>query len=234
MYYTSSAEVLEVTSRTARSQDLTDRLNIAGLTTAVSAVTGLHCTGLTIKAEGGFHRVYFAQCDGGAEYVVRVAFDRAEYRGMHKMESEVATIAWLAQNTNIPVPSILNYDPTVQNEARAPFMIMEKIRDMTLYKRWQTMSFADKHIAVRSLARIIVALAQTRFDRIGSIYPSSNSASGIDIGPMLPPSAPWFFTRDLSLDSGPWSTEREYLLACIARERAWAISHWKRRGKART
>ncbi len=42
---------------------------------------------------------------------------------------------------------------------------------------------------------------------------------------MLPPSAPWFFTRDLSLDSGPWSTEREYLLACIARERAWAISH---------
>ncbi|KAF8891992.1 kinase-like domain-containing protein [Mucidula mucida] len=194
--YTSSAEVLEVTSRTARSQDLTARLNIAGLTTAISAVTGLHCTGLTIKAEGGFHRVYFAQCDGGANYVVHVAFDRAEYRGMHKMESEVvfesiATIAWLAQNTNIPVPTILYYTPTSQNEARAPFMIMEKIRDMTLYKRWQTMSFADKHIAVRSLARIIVALAQTRFDRIGSIYPSSNSASGIDIGPMLPPSAPW-------------------------------------------
>ncbi|KAF9033225.1 hypothetical protein BDZ89DRAFT_1062968 [Hymenopellis radicata] len=223
--YTSSTELLAVTSRSVRSQDLNAHLNVEGLTTAVSRATGSHCTGLKIKAEGGFNRVYFAQCCGGAEYVARVAFDRSEYRGMNKMESEVATIAWLAQNTNIPVPTILYHNPTAQNEARAPFMIMEKVRDMTLYKRWQTMSLAEKHVAVKTLARIIVSLAQTRFDSIGSIYPSSSTGSGVVIGPMLPPSLPWFFTRDLSLDSGPWRTERDYLLACIARERAWAVSH---------
>ncbi len=87
------------------------------------------------------------------------------------------------------------------------------------------MSLAEKHVAVKSLARIIVSLAQTRFDSIGSIYPSSSTSSGVVIGPMLPPSLPWFFTRDISLDSGPWCTEHDYLLACIARERAWAVAH---------
>ncbi len=88
-------------------------------------------------------QVYFLQCYGGAEYVVRVAFDRFEYRGMHKMESEVflesvnlavplivievATIAWLAQTTDVPVPTILYHSPTDQNEAHAPFMVMEKV-----------------------------------------------------------------------------------------------------------
>ncbi|KAF9021310.1 hypothetical protein BDZ89DRAFT_244751 [Hymenopellis radicata] len=189
--YTSSTELLVITSRSARSQDLNARLNVEGLEIAVSRAIGIHCIGLKIKAEGGFNRVYFAQFYGGAEYVVRVAFDRSEYRGMHKMESEVATIAC----------------PTDKNEAHAPFMIMEK------------------HVAVKSVAKIIVSLAQTRFDRIGSMYPSSSTDSGVVIGPMLPTSLAWFYTPDVSLDSGPWNTERDYFLGCIARERAWAVSH---------
>ncbi|KAF9022649.1 kinase-like protein [Hymenopellis radicata] len=223
--YTSSTELLVITSRSARSQDLNARLNVEGLKTAVSRAIGIRCIGLKIKAEGGFNRVYFAQFYGGAEYVVRVAFDRSEYRGMHKMESEVATIAWLVQNTDIPVPTILYHSPTDKNEAHAPFMIMEKVRDMTLDKRWQTMSLAEKHVAVKSIAKIIVSLAQTHFDRIGSIYPSSSTGSGVVIGPMLPTSLAWFYTPDVSLDSGPWNTERDYFSGCIAREHAWAVSH---------
>lgn len=96
---------------------------------------------------------------------------------------------------------------------------------MTLDKRWQTMSLAEKKVAVKSYARIVVSLAQTRFDSIGSIYPSTSTSSGVVVGPMLPSSPPWCFTRDITLDSGPWRTEREYFLACIARERTWAVAH---------
>ncbi len=97
---------------------------------------------------------------------------------------------------------------------------------MTLATRWNTMSFDEKRIAVRALANIVVALAQTQFDKIGSLYPSPTHGSDIPvIGPMLPCCAPWFFTRDASLEAGPFRTEREYLLACIARERISTLSH---------
>ncbi|KAF9022650.1 hypothetical protein BDZ89DRAFT_1070470 [Hymenopellis radicata] len=221
--YKTSAELLVMMSRLERSQALNARLDVEGLKRALSRATGFHCSGLTLKAEGGFHRIYFAHCDGGRDFVARVAFDMVVYRGMKKMESEVATIAWLAKNTDIPVPTIIYYDPTTENEAHAPFMIMEKVRDMTLDKRWQTMSLDDKRVAIKSLAKIVVSLAQTQFDRIGSLYP--HDSGGPVIGPMLPPCVPWFFTPDISLDAGPWRSEREYLLSCIARERACTLSH---------
>ncbi len=97
---------------------------------------------------------------------------------------------------------------------------------MTLEKRWQTMSLDDQRVAIKALAEIVASLAQIQFDRIGSLYPAPNSGyGGPVIGPMLPPCAPWFFTGDMSLDSGPWRSEREYLLACVARERASTLSH---------
>ncbi|KAF8916910.1 hypothetical protein CPB85DRAFT_1215845, partial [Mucidula mucida] len=90
---------------------------------------------------------------------------------------------------------------------------------MTLEKRWQTMSLDDQRVTIKALAKIVASLAQTKFDRIGSLYPATNSESGGPvIGPMLPPCVFWGFTPDMSLDSGPWRSEREYLLACVARE----------------
>ncbi|KAF9023151.1 hypothetical protein BDZ89DRAFT_923774, partial [Hymenopellis radicata] len=83
----------------------------------------------------------------------------------------VATITWLAENTDIPVPQVLYYDPTAENEAHTPFMIMEKVvYFLSLSSPWQTMSLEEKGTAVKALAKLIVSLAQTRFDRIGSLY----------------------------------------------------------------
>ncbi|KAF8916911.1 hypothetical protein CPB85DRAFT_1559353 [Mucidula mucida] len=124
--YKTSTEMLAMSSRLQRSKALNAKLDVEGLKRALSKATGLRCSSLTLKAEGGFHRVYFAHFDGGRDLVARVAFDMVEYRGMRTMESEVATIAWLAQNTDVPVPTVIYYDPTDNNDAHAPFMIWKR------------------------------------------------------------------------------------------------------------
>ncbi|KAF9025672.1 hypothetical protein BDZ89DRAFT_1161673, partial [Hymenopellis radicata] len=227
MVMASSAEILEIRERQPRSLALNEKLDVEGLKAAIFNITGLHCHGLTKKAEGGFHRVYFAHCEGGQDFVARVAFDISDFRGTRKMESEVATIAWLTQNTDVPVPKIISYDPSTNNAANAPFILMEKARipGLTLTRKWETMSTAEKALSVTSLAKISISLLKTRFDVVGSLYPSPSKESGIVVGPMMLTCNPWCFNKDLSLGRGPWRTQREYFLACIARERAWTVAN---------
>ncbi|KAJ7159861.1 hypothetical protein C8R43DRAFT_1177445 [Mycena crocata] len=78
---------------------------------------------------------------------------------------------------------------------------------------------------VRLLAGYTAELLQTRFSAIGSLYPDGTDAQESTLGPMIPTCNPWCFRADATLDSGPWVTEIEYLVECIARELQWISSH---------
>ena len=86
------------------------------------------------------------------------------------------------------------------------------------------MSEAQREAIVLSLADVVITLLNTKFPSIGSLYSSVGDASAA-VGPMIPTCDPRCFRKDLSLDRGPWKSEREYLLACIARERHWISAH---------
>ncbi len=87
------------------------------------------------------------------------------------------------------------------------------------------MSTAEKALSVTSLAKIAVSLLKTRFNVVCSLYPSPSNKSEIVVGPMMLTCNPWCFNKDLSFERGPWNTQREYFLACIARERAWTVAN---------
>ena len=44
-----------------------------------------------------------------------------------EMQSEVATMAYVRQNTSVPVPEVFSYDCTTDNAVGAPYMLMERI-----------------------------------------------------------------------------------------------------------
>ena len=168
----------------------------------------------------------------------------------------MATIDWVAKNTNIPVPTVLFCDlsgnGTVDIHNRgpedderetfvgAPYMLMrkvgvktvatemvklnqfEQIPGRTLERMWPDMSESQRETVVRTLAGYVNELLQTRFSSIGSLYASDG---GTDVGPMIPICNPWCFRTDTTLDSGPWATEKEYLLGCIEREVQWISGH---------
>ena len=70
------------------------------------------CT-ITFLAEGAFNKVYDVQYGSNKHYIMRVA---APVQPQLKTWSEVATIEYVGQNTDIPVPSILKFNPSHDNE----------------------------------------------------------------------------------------------------------------------
>ncbi|KAJ7485226.1 kinase-like domain-containing protein [Mycena galericulata] len=236
----SSAEVLAIRERQPRSIKLNDSLDVKNLRQSICDITGNEECVLSKIAEGGFHRIYLATLSAGrkhakSELIVRVAFDIPDYRNTRKMESEVATINWVKRNTDIPVPTIMFYDPSGRSECAdsddeenlaavgAPYMIMEKVPGRTLDRMWPNMTQLQRETVVETLAGYTTQLLQTGFPAIGSLYPGENNDTSL--GAMIPTCSPWCFRTDSALNSGPWATERDYLLGCIDRELQWISEH---------
>ncbi|KAL0958462.1 hypothetical protein HGRIS_000603 [Hohenbuehelia grisea] len=92
-----------------------------------------------------------------------------------------------------------------------------------LSKIWTTLSQTQKDEVIKKLAEFNVTLIKaSSFKKIGSIFAIDGAFS---VGPLVPSCFPWFFRKDPSLDSGPWASEREYLLACVTRELIWISNH---------
>jgi len=64
------------------------------------------------------------------EVVARVA---RRFMPRLKVESEVATINFLRQHTNVPVPTIHYYDSNPYNRLGGEFILMSKVR-LVLYR----------------------------------------------------------------------------------------------------
>lgn len=82
----------------------------------------------------------------------------------HKTRGEVATLQWVRQNTDIPVPEVICFDASNQNDIGFEYIIMEKMPGTTLYLRWRKLSMAQKTALVERLAEFQVQLldASTR------------------------------------------------------------------------
>ncbi|KAJ7471861.1 hypothetical protein FB451DRAFT_1399165 [Mycena latifolia] len=224
----SSAEILEIREKQPPSKNLNEKLkNTDKLQKSICTIMALLAT------RSGFHRIYTAKLTGGREHdselIAQVAFDIPDFRKTRKMESE------LKKNTSIPVPTILFCDPrehedigdsrTYGEHVGAPYMIMEKIPGRTLERMWPNMTQLHREQAIKSLAGYTAQLLQTRFPAIGSLYPGVNVEVPPSLGPRIPTCIPWCFRTDATLDSGPWATEKEYLLGCINRELQWISAH---------
>jgi len=61
------------------------------------------------------------------ELVARVA---RRYMPRLKVQSEVATMQYLREKTNIPVPTVYHYDSNPYNRLGGEFILMSKVRDI--------------------------------------------------------------------------------------------------------
>ena len=61
----------------------------------------------------------------GSELVARVA---RRFMPRYKTESEVATMRYLRERTNIPVPDVYHYDSNPFNRLGGEYILMSKVR----------------------------------------------------------------------------------------------------------
>ena len=125
-----------------------------------------------LLAQGAFNQAYNIAAENTAtgfrkEYVFRVPLPIYPH---YKLESDVATTEFVRHTTTVPVPIIYAFDSSPNNKLGFEWMLMEKVKGVSLDDAWDTMEYSAKQELTRTVANWMDQLSRLEFDKIGSLY----------------------------------------------------------------
>ncbi|KAF8641804.1 hypothetical protein AX16_009785 [Volvariella volvacea WC 439] len=128
---------------------------------------GVDVARITFLSSGTFHKAYLVTLVDGVELVARVA---RRFMPRLKTESEVATMQYLRDNTDVPVPIVYHYDSNPYNRLGGEYILMSKAAGIPLSRVFHSLGYNELVKLTNNLAAIVVALFSHRFSEIGSLY----------------------------------------------------------------
>ncbi|KAI5779944.1 phosphotransferase enzyme family-domain-containing protein [Peziza echinospora] len=139
---------------------------------AIRAIAARHVSEPAVALLGGgaFNKLYTVTSSSHADLVFRVTLP-VEPR--YKTASEVATIRYIARRTHIPLPAIIAYDCTADNELLFEWILMEKMPGVCYAAAAQglAMPMECKQAVARAVAGHVLEMRKTcLFSKIGSLY----------------------------------------------------------------
>ncbi|KAJ7652127.1 hypothetical protein DFH06DRAFT_1331335 [Mycena polygramma] len=166
-----------------------DSFSISELENAVTSLIELEATSrncgnlkLVKLAEGGYHKVYEV-LDNKSEILNIIARVAAPAFPKDKIESEIATLQYIASHTSIHTPRVYGWNSDSTNPVGQEYMIMEKIEGISASEVWDTLPMDLKKVTVSDVAHCILQLYALRFFTGGSLY---NDAEGNTVvGPIV-------------------------------------------------
>ena len=119
-------------------------------------------------AQGGFNKLYrISHVDHAKSYIFRVSLPLDPF---FKVESEVATLAYVRANTTIPVAQVIAWDSNWDTELGFEWILTEMIDGITLYDVWREIPWERKLQLTDDVAKMVAQLRKQPFDSIGSLY----------------------------------------------------------------
>ncbi|KAL2196046.1 kinase-like domain-containing protein [Corynascus similis CBS 632.67] len=191
-------------------------LDLGKLIDRASDIMKTKCTSAEKLTRGTSHEVFtlwFEEGPSAPPYLARAGFSciaRFMRRSgdTAKAVSEIATAKYLKRFTRIPVPEIYYYDLHGQDDAGAPFVIMEKMPGCHLNKIWDDLPLEGKKSVLSEIALVVAQLASLKFDQIGSLDEHG-------VGPLINPC--------LDHPMGPFQSVAEYLRSFISADSAESL-----------
>lgn len=173
--------------------------------TATMFLPGSHgeCLYITPMDGGGSHEIRVLHFEDGWSCIARFArFSESEL--LEKIESELATMAYVRKHTTIPVPEVyfVNYNPN--HVVGATFVLMERMQGDNAASLYNHVGFEDKLDILGGMGEVAGKLAGLKFDRVGSFR------EGGSLGPMLNTTG-----EDKVLDEPAFFTTADYFDAFI-------------------
>lgn len=167
---------------------------------------------ISFYTEGAFNKLYKV-CHNSRTWLMRVALPVEPF---HKTASEVATIRFVRELTEIPAPTIFAHDSSLsdQNPLQFEWMIMELMPGRPLRSVWRKLPMAKKEQLVRQLAIYQSQLQTKSFDQIGNLYNDEESQS-YDVGRIV--ALPFLWAgRSESGEHGPFRNSHAWLHAQLS------------------
>ncbi|KLO06344.1 hypothetical protein SCHPADRAFT_838187 [Schizopora paradoxa] len=162
---------------------VTDKFNLTSLISEANRILSPKKCLLTKLEEGGYHKVYDVRTSDGEDtgIVARVACPAFP---KDKMESEVATLKYLAEKTSVPVPTVIFWNSDADNAVGAEYMFISKVPGVSATSIWSEMPIDKKKNLVRQVAENLMKLWSLRFDAIGSLYLDKDGNDFV-VGPIV-------------------------------------------------
>jgi len=196
-------------------------------------------------ADGAHHKIYEAtHPPWQTSFLLRVA---VLIDSCLKLESEMATLAYLRQKTKLPVSKPISWSSRVDEKLGYEWSLVEKIPGVELRDVWRQVPWEKKAAIVEEMASFMTRLwdPTTPFSRIGSLYLVEPRPEGNDTHPNILPrkvskdepqdlyfaigpavDGEFFERRRCFLDShrGPYNNCQEWLRALIEVEQEFLKS----------
>ncbi|KAJ8130971.1 hypothetical protein O1611_g2653 [Lasiodiplodia mahajangana] len=130
-----------------------------------------HPCHITFYAAGAFNKLYRVDYDNQS-VIMRVTLPVHPH---YKTHGEVATLDWLRHNTTIPVPKVIAFDDSNQNEIGFEWIMMEFMPGTPLHRRWRTMAMEKKVDITQRIAEFQAEIFRDgdlarAFKNIGTLY----------------------------------------------------------------
>jgi hypothetical protein len=185
---------------------------------------------LTFLAQDANKAYTIVTADGGGiesqlPYMFRLTLPAGPF---HKTTSEMATLSYIREHTSVPVPRMVTYSSTAENELGFEWILMEKIPGVSLKSVRREVDMGAREIETRVVARYAKQLRDLcSFDAIGNPYFRKDLSGGIvrtvpitDEEFVIEPIATAFIFaggRKLRLPSnlGPYNNDAEYMAVLV-------------------
>ncbi|EFE35563.1 uncharacterized protein ARB_05606 [Trichophyton benhamiae CBS 112371] len=215
--------------------------NIDALKHYASQATGSACVKLNKLPEGLHNKVFSLQMETGREVIARIPNPNAGNSRI-VVSSEVATLEFLHNILDIPVPKVLAWSsPALRpNAVGAEFILMDKVKGVQLSEVWNDMSERQRFNLVKNVVEIEKRLVDIPLSGYGGLYHRATLAdndslffeainpgqmprkeddiSKFVIGPT--PEKGFYIDggKEPGNSRGPWKSAVEYLTAIAKRE----------------
>ena len=188
-------------------------------------------------SEGAFNKLYAVAVSdndgnlGSPQYIFRAT---SPVEPFYKTASEVATLSYMREHTSVPVPRVIAYNSTAENELGCEWILMERVPGVALTNVWSDIDLETKSRETKVIAEFARQLrgTQQHFAAIGNLYfrediDTSNPAVRVVptedekyvLGPVV---TPYMFAGGrklrVSRNLGPYSNDAEYISALAATE----------------
>ncbi|KAK3947304.1 phosphotransferase enzyme family-domain-containing protein [Pseudoneurospora amorphoporcata] len=175
---------------------------------------------VTFHSSGTYNKLYHVYSPVHGRYLMRVILPVDPH---NKTRGEVATLQLVRRKTDIPVPVVVAYDDTSDNEIGFEWILMELLEGKPAHLGWRKMNMRQKERLVGMMAEFQAQLSrcgnmtESGFRGIGTLGATSRGESDyVDLmmpepGPMV---SPVFFTGErwyYPVSRGPFQSSHDWL-----------------------
>lgn len=169
-------------------------------------------------AQGAFNKLYRVQY-GKESLAMRISLP---VDPSSKTESEVATLHFMRENGNIPVPKVIAFNSSSSDPIGFEWILMDFMPGMPLEEGWRSISWSAKEAIVEQLAVYSASMYRRQFHAIGNIYPNPKRPDPRTLEIKRIVSMQFFWGDHISqaVPRGPFKSSQDWIAARLSFDEA--------------